>query len=107
MPRLQAEELDSQQGGLQLLENEMARVSASVGRLAGQEKRVIRLYGMGHVTEDYLKTEARQVRTPREDRTDHVHNSTSKKSAWHCRRFKTELLQARMVHGFKEPYLRI
>ena len=66
-PEVVAEELEIQQGGLQLLEEEIARVSASIHRLADQEKRLIRLYGMGHVTEDYLSREAGLVRKARED----------------------------------------
>ena len=66
-PEVVAEELESQQGGLQLLEEEMARVNASIRRLADQKKRLIRLYGIGHVTEDYLSREAGLVRKARED----------------------------------------
>ena len=53
-----------------MLEEEMARVSASIHRLADQEMRLIRLYGMGHVTEDYLSREAGLVRKAREGQED-------------------------------------
>ena len=61
-PEVVAEELESQKGGVQLIEEDMARVGASIHRLTDQEKRLIRLYGMGHVTEDYLSIEAGLVR---------------------------------------------
>jgi len=67
-PEVVAEELESQQGGVQLLEEEMARVGVSIHRLTDQEKRLIRLYGMGHVTEDYLSIEAGLVRKARADK---------------------------------------
>ena len=46
----------------------MARVGASIHRLTDQENRLIRLYGMGHVTEDYLSIEAGLVRKARADK---------------------------------------
>ena len=51
-----------------MLEEEMSRFGASIHRLTDQEKRLIRLYGMGHVTEDYLSTEAGLVRKARADK---------------------------------------
>ena len=79
-PQVVAEELESQQGGLQLLEDKMARVSASVRRLADQEKRVIRLYGKGHVPEDYLKREAGLVRKAQETKRPRHLNCVSAES---------------------------
>ena len=65
-PEVVTKELESQQGGLQMLEEEMSRISASARRLADQEKRLIRLYGMGHVTEEFVSREAGLVRKARE-----------------------------------------
>ena len=51
-----------------MLEEEMSGFGASIHRLTDQEKRLIRLYGMGHVTEDYLSTGAGLVRKARADK---------------------------------------
>lgn len=65
-PEVVIQELERQQGGILLLEEEMARLRTSARRLADQEKRLIRLYGMGEITEEYLLREANQVKKTRE-----------------------------------------
>lgn len=65
-PDVVVKELERQQRGALLLSEEIARLTASVRRLAEQEKRLIRLYGMGEITEEYLLREAGQVKRARE-----------------------------------------
>ena len=59
------QEIKERQGNAPLLEVEIVRVRAAIQRLADQEERVIRLYGVGQVTEDYVLREAQQVRKAR------------------------------------------
>ena len=65
-PEMVIQELERQQGGILLLEEDMARLRSSAHRLADQEKRLIRLYGMGEITEEYLLREVEQVKKARQ-----------------------------------------
>ena len=49
-------------GTLSPLEEEMARLKTLMQRLADQEKRLIRLFGVGQVTEEFLLREVEQVK---------------------------------------------
>jgi len=44
----------------------MARLRASIQRLADQEKRLIRLFGIGQVTEEFLLRDVEQVKKAKE-----------------------------------------
>jgi len=65
-PETVIREVERQKGGISLLEEEMARLRVSTHRLADQEKRLLRIYGLGQVTEEYLLREASQVKKARE-----------------------------------------
>lgn len=65
-PELIVEEIERQKGGSSLLEEEMARLRTSIQRLADQEKRLIRLFGIGQITEEFLLREVEQVKKARE-----------------------------------------
>ena len=64
-PELIVEQLERQKGGSSLLEEEMARCRTSIQRLADQEKRLIRLFGIGQITEEFLLRDVEQLRSPR------------------------------------------
>lgn len=73
-PELVIEEIKERQGNAPLLEMEIARVRAAIQRLADQEKRVIRLYGVGQVTEDYVLREAEQIKKARRAKEEELAN---------------------------------
>ena len=52
-------------GRARFIDEEMARIRASIRRLADQERRLIRLFGLGQVTEEYVVREAEQVKKAR------------------------------------------
>lgn len=57
-PDIVIAEIKRQQDESSFIEEEMARVRASIRRLADQERRLIRLFGLGQVTEEYVVREA-------------------------------------------------
>jgi len=65
-PEMIIAEIKRQQGGSSVIEEETARLEASVRRLEEQEHRLIRLFGIGEVTEEYVTREVRQVKKARE-----------------------------------------
>ncbi len=65
-PDVVVEELERQRGGAAVLEEEMKRLQSSIRKLADQEKRLIRLYGVGQVTEEYVLREIEQAKKARE-----------------------------------------
>lgn len=64
-PDIVITEIKRQQDESSFIEEEMARVHASIRRLADQERRLIRLFGLGQVTEEYVVREAAQVKKAR------------------------------------------
>ena len=65
-PELIVAEIQSQQDDPSALDQEISRLRSSVRRLADQEKRLIRLFGLGSVTEEYLVRETQSVKRSRE-----------------------------------------
>ncbi len=63
-PEVVLAEIKRQQDESSFVE-EMARIRASVRRLADQERRLIRVFGLGQVTEEYVLREAEQVKKGR------------------------------------------
>jgi len=65
-PEVIVDEFERQKGSSSLLEEEMAKLRMSIQRLADQEKRLIRLFGIGQVTEEFLLRDVEQVKKARE-----------------------------------------
>jgi len=59
-------EIKREQEESSFIEEEIARIRASIRRLADQERRLIRLFGLGQVTEEYVLREAGQVKKVRQ-----------------------------------------
>ncbi|MPZ48931.1 MAG: hypothetical protein GEU75_06420 [Dehalococcoidia bacterium] len=59
-------EIERQQGESGYFDDERARLRAAIRRLKEQERRLIRLFSLGDVTEEYLTQEIRQVKQARE-----------------------------------------
>lgn len=64
-PDIVIAEIKRQQEESSFIEEEMDRLRASIRRLADQERRLIRLFGLGQVTEEYVLREAGQVKKAR------------------------------------------
>ena len=64
-PDIVIEEIKRQQEESSFLEEELARIRASIRRLADQERRLIRLFGIGQVTEEFVMREVDQVKKAR------------------------------------------
>jgi len=64
-PEIIITEIKRQQDGSSFVEEELARIRASIRRLADQERRLIRLFGLGQVTEEHVVREAGQVKKAR------------------------------------------
>ena len=65
-PDIVIAEIKRQQDESSFVEEELARIRASIRRLADQERRLIRLFGLGQVTEEYVVREAEQVKKVRQ-----------------------------------------
>jgi len=63
-PDVVVAEIKRQQDESSFIEEELARIRSSIRRLADQERRLIRLFGIGQVTEEYVLREVEQVRRP-------------------------------------------
>ena len=67
-PDLVIQEIERQQGGQAVLERDMADTRVAIRRLADQEKRLLRLFGVDQVTEEYVLREVDIVKKVRESK---------------------------------------
>lgn len=65
-PDVVVAEIKRQQDESSFIEEELARIRSSIRRLADQERRLIRLFGIGRVTEEYVLREVEQVKKARQ-----------------------------------------
>jgi len=71
-PDIVVAEIKRQQEESSFIEEEIARIRSSIRRLADQERRLIRLFGLGQVTEEYVVREAEQVKKARQALEDEL-----------------------------------
>lgn len=65
-PEILIAEIGRQREESSFVEDEIARIRSSIRRLDDQERRLIRLFGAGGVTEEYVLSEIEQVKKSRE-----------------------------------------